>query len=220
MKVHQNVDGSVLFSSREYDIASATAITPGEVVCLTEGLVTAAAAGQSAAILGIAAEAHTGVPDALNIRANGTRIRVYDNPGLLMRCAAPQAAATGGTATTVTMTALAAFSADDFNGGFLMLVSKADGSTNTDPIGTVKRITDYAYNATGTVSTFTVASGAVAAAGDVYAIFPPIGFRKGNLTASRDGLTLTATAALALKVAGRIGGDVIMQAALHALAVS
>jgi len=217
MRVFQNLDGGPIIAFREYDIAAATAVKPGQVVCVTEGLVVPAVAAQTGAILGVAAEAHPGVADALNPRANGTRILVYDNPKTLFRCAAPIMAATGGTATTVLMTTLAAFSADDFNGGWLVLVEKAAGSTNTDAVGTVKRITDYAYNATGTVSTFTVGAGATAAAGDKYAIFPPFGFAKGNLDADIAALVLTATAALTMEVVGREGPDIVLMAKTHAL---
>lgn len=215
MKAFQKVDGSVLLSCREYDIAPATAITPGQVVSIAEGRVIAAKAAQTAAILGIAAEAHSGVVDALNPRSNGTKILVYDDPDLVSACKAPEHAATGGTATTVVIGGLAAFSADDFNGGWLKLVSKAEGSTNTDAIGTMKRIKDFAIS-DGT-GTFTVESGATAAAGDVFAIYPPVGFSKGNLDATGHALVLTATAALAIKVIGNKGGDIMLMAKKHIL---
>lgn len=215
MKAFQKVDGSVLLSCREYDIAPTTAITPGQVVSITEGRVIAAKAAQTAAILGIAAESHSGVVDALNPRSNGTKILVYDDPDLVSACKAPEHAATGGTATTVVIGGLAAFSADDFNGGWLKLVSKGEGSTNTDALGTMKRIEDFAIS-DGT-GTFTVESGAAAAAGDVFAIYPPVGFSKGNLDATGHALVLTATAALAIKVIGNKGGDIMLMAKKHIL---
>lgn len=215
MKALQKVDGGTLLSCRVYDIAPTTAIIPGQVVCITEGLVTAAKAAQTGAILGIAAEAHSGVVDALNPRSNGTEILVYDDPDLISACKAPEGVATSGTATTVVIGGLAAFSADDFNGGYLKLISKAEGSTNTDAIGTCKRIVDFAIS-DGT-GTFTVASGAIASAGDVFAIYPPVGFSKGNLSANGDALVLTATAALAIKVVGRKGDDIMLMAKKHVL---
>lgn len=217
MRIFQNVDGGPIITAREYDIAPETAVKPGQVVKIVEGLVVPGTAAQTTAIIGIAAEAHPGVEDVLNPRANGKRILVYDNPKTLFRCAAPIVAATGGTATTMTATTLAAFANDDFNGGYAMLVEKAEGSGNTDAVGSVKRITDYGYNATGTVSTFTFAAGATAAAGDKYAIFPPFGFAKGNLDAELCALTLTATAALALEVVGRADKDIVLMPKLHAL---
>ena len=218
MKVFQNADGGTNFSIREYDIAKTTKVMPGQVVQISQGLVTPAVAGQTGAVLGIAAEAHSGTPDALNIRSNGERILIYDNPGLMFRCMAPKMTATGGTATSVTANTLAAFAADDFKGGFLMLIKKGAGSGNKDPEGKVRRITGYAYNSTGTVSTFTLESGAAAGAGDEFLVFPPVGFAKGNLSVSLDSLVLTGTASLALKVVGRTGVDIIMMAGSHTLA--
>lgn len=215
MKAFQKVDGGVMLSCREYDIAPTTAITPGQVVCITEGLVTAAKAAQTTPILGIAGESHSGQVDALNPRANGNKILVYDDPDLISACKAPEGTATGGTATTVVIGGLAAFSADDFNGGYLKLISKAEGSTNTDAIGTCKRINDFAIS-DGT-GTFTVDRGATAAAGDVFAIYPPVGFAKGNLDTAGHALVLTATAALAIKVVGRKGDDIMLMAKKHVL---
>lgn len=222
MKPYQKADGQVLISAREYDIAYNTAIKVGQVVALSEGLVVAAAANITTQILGIAAENHSGTADALDPRADGTKIMVYDDPMLIFQSPVPVVAATGGSATTMTASTLGAFSNDDFNGGYIVLLEKAEGSTNTDVIGKVDRITDYAYTSSGTVSTFTKASGGTPYAGDKYAIFPPIGFRKGNLdSTTRDKLVLTATASLPIKVVGMDieRGLVNMMALLHTLGV-
>lgn len=219
MKAFQKADGGVIFSQREYDIAYNTAIKKGQLVKLSAGLVVLATATETGTILGIAAENHSGVADALDPRANGTKILVFDSPDLLMACPVPVVAATGGSATTVTASTLGAYSADDFNGGYMKLVKKAAGSTNTDPIGTVKRIEDYAYNATGTVSTFTVASGGTANAGDEYEIYPPIGLAKGALATGIDKFVLTGVSATVLRVVGRIEktSEIILMAVKHAL---
>ena len=219
MKAFQKADGQVLKSAREYDIAYNTEISAGQVVKLSEGLVVAASAGETGQVLGIAAENHKGAADGLDPRANGTKIMVYDDPALIFQCPVPVVAATGGSATTMTASTLAAFSNDDFNGGYIKLIEKAEGSTNTDPSGKIDRITDYAYTSSGTVSTFTKASGGTPYAGDKYEIYPPIGFKKGNLDSTRSKLILTATASLPLKVVGRDEalGLVNMMAHLHAL---
>ena len=201
MKGYQKIDGGVLKSAREYDIAAATAITEGQLVKLTEGLVVATVAAETSAILGIAAESHPGTADALDPRANGKKIMVWDDPDLVMQCAPPEVTAASGSATTLVVTALQAFSNDDFNGGYVKLVSKVDESTNTDAVGTIRRITDFAVTA-NTSGTLTLESGGTPNAGDVYAVFPPIGFAKGNLNASRTGVVLTASASLPIKVAG------------------
>ena len=218
---YQKIDGQVLRSAREYDIATSTEIKAGQVVALSEGLVVAAAANITTQIIGIAAENHpASSTDGLNPRSDGKKILVYDDPALVFQSPVPVVAATGGSATTMTASTLAAFSNDDFNGGYIKLIEKADGSTNTDPIGKIDRITDYAYNSTGTVSTFTKASGGTPYAGDKYEIYPPIGFKKGNLdSTSRAKLVLTATASLPIKVVGKDidRGLVNMMALLHTL---
>lgn len=224
MELFQKADGGVLKSARAYPIAYNTAIKAGQVVALTAGLVTLAAQKQTGAILGVALENHSGVADALDPRANGEEIMVCDAPDAIFRCAAPVFEATGGSATTVTTDELGAFSDDDFNGGLLILVEKDASSTNTDPIGTVKRITDYDYDTgTGsdTISTFTVATGGTAGDGDKFALLPPIGFRKGQLDTARAALNLADTASLALKVVGYDPAErkVRLMSNLHALGV-
>ena len=112
------------------------------------------------------------------------------------------------------------FAADDFNGGYVKLISKAADSTNTDLVGTVRRITDYAVTAS-TSGTFTLENGGTPNAGDVYAVFPPVGFAKGNLNAAKDGLVLSASASLPLRVVGAdVGaGKVHLMIKKHAFAV-
>ena len=201
MRFYQKLDGGVHVSAREYDIAADTAISEGQLVKLSEGKVVSAAAAETGALLGVAAEGHAGTADALDPRADGTRLLVIDDPGAVYQCAAPTVTASGGSATTLVFTAGQYFAADDFNGGYVKLLSKAENSGNTDEIGAVRAITDYAVTA-GASGTFTLASGGTPAAGDVYAVFPPAGFAKGNLSAARDGLALTASAALPLRVIG------------------
>lgn len=205
MKLYQKLDGGVLSSAREYDIATNTAIVRGQFVKLSEGKVISAVAAETGALLGVAAENHSGVADALDPRANGTKIMVYDDPSAVYQCAAPQVtAAAGGSGTTLVVTAGQYFANDDFNGGYVKLISKAANSTNTDEIGTVRAISDFAVTA-NTSGTFTIASGGTPAAGDVYAVYPPAGFAKGNLSADKDGLVLSASASLPIRV---IGADV------------
>lgn len=215
MRPYQNAAAGVTLSVREYDIAKTTVIARGQVVCLTDGLVTAAAAAQTGRILGVAAESHSGAEDALNPRENGGKLLVWDSPMMIMRCDAPVMAATGGSATTFVSTELATFADDDFNGGYIKLLEKGASSTNTDEIGAVRRITDFAAS----TKTLTVESGGTVCAGDQYTIFPPLGFAKGNLDAGMQKLVLTATAALALKVvqSDRETGEIGMLAAQHFL---
>ena len=208
MKFYQKLDGGVHVSAREYDVAADAVIAEGQLVKLSDGLVTAAAENETGVVLGVAAENHSGAADALDPRANGRKLMVIDDPAAIYQCAAPRVTAAGGSATTLEVTALKAFAADDFNGGYVKLVSKAAESTNTDEIGAVRRITDFALdNATPTKGVLTIESGGAPCAGDVYALFPPVGFAKGNLALDGCSLALTASADLPLRV---VGADVAL----------
>lgn len=189
----------------EYDIATDTAIKPGQVVVMTAGKVALAAVDVATAILGVADEAH-GTADALNLRATGLKISVMDSPSAIFETPATVLTATGGNTTTmITTSGLVAesgtntFVDNDFNGGYLKLTEKAAASTNTDPVGTIYSVSDFdAGDRTFTINT---AGGAVTA-GDKFALFPPVGFVKGNLNSTRDGFVYTAVAALPLQVTG------------------
>ena len=201
MKFYQKLDGGAHISAREYDVAADAVIVEGQAVKLSAGKVVSAAAGETGALLGVSAESHSGSADALDPRADGAKLLVVDDPDAIYQCAAPKITASGGSATTLAFTAGQYFADDDFNGGCVKLVSKAADSANTDGIGQVREITDYAVTA-GVSGTLTLAAGGTPAAGDVYAVFPPVGFAKGNLNDRRDGIVLTASAALPLRVIG------------------
>lgn len=202
MKFYQKLDGGVHMSAREYDVAYNADIKRGQLVKLSEGKAVSAAAAETGALLGVAAETHSGSADALDPRANGTKLLVIDDPDVVYQCAAPQITASGGSATTLEFTAGQYFANDDFNGGYVKLVSKGADSTNTDAVGAVRAISDYAVTAS-TKGTFTIASGGAPNSGDVYAVFPPAGFAKGNLNAARTGVVLSASASISLRVIGR-----------------
>lgn len=217
MYPNKDATGSQVTAVNEYDIAAATNVALNTVVKLSAGKVVQTAVGETGAILGTAAEIHTGAADAFNPRNNGSKIKVFDSPSQVFESVAPQLTATGGTATTIIVndaTLAAGFSNDDFNGGYAKLISKAANSTNTDPVGKVYEITDFVT----ATKTFTIpAAGGAVTAGDVFAIFPPVGFQKGNLDATFTKYDLSATAALALKTYGRdvARNKVLLEAALH-----
>lgn len=200
MDVSYNSSGSYVEPITEYDIAAATAVKLGQVVKLSAGQVVLAVAGETGAILGIAAEDHSGSAEALNPRANGTRIRIFDSPSAVLQCAAPQNTATGGSTTTFVVSGLSNLADDDLNGGVIKLVSKAAASTNPDAPGTEYPITDFTA-ATGTITVAAITGGFFA--GDICEIYPPAGFQKGNFDATISKLILTASSALPVRVAGR-----------------
>ena len=74
MRPIQNAGGEETIRAHSYPVAKATAITAGQVVQLSGGKVVPAAAAQTAAILGIAGEDHSGTEDILNPRADGDEI--------------------------------------------------------------------------------------------------------------------------------------------------
>ena len=98
MRPIQNAGGEETIRTRSYPVAKATAITAGQVVQLSGGKVVPAAAAQTAAILGIAGEEHSGTADILNPRADGDEILVCDNPGLIFECPVPTIKAASGSA--------------------------------------------------------------------------------------------------------------------------
>lgn len=198
MRITRSMDASIS-SEADYNIAAATDIKEGQIVKLTGGLVVLATAGETGAILGVAKENHTGVTDAFNVRNNGRKIRIFDSPTSVFEAPAPRATATSGSATTMAATGLATFADDDFNGGYLKLVSKTATSTNTDPIGKLYEITDF----TASTKLFTVASGQTHNVGDVYEIYAPVGFLKGNLDSTISKLVLTTNANTPFKVYGQ-----------------
>lgn len=207
--MHQvmDVSGAVLQSEREYDIASATEIAAGAFVKLEKGLVVPAVSAETGALIGIAAEAHTGAEDALNPRSNGTRIIVRDAPGAIFACPAPVVEAiSGSNASTVKFTAATGAGANAFDGGYIK-----------DKTGAVRRITTGSESS-GTV-TLTVESGDTVAVGDKIVVYPPVGCTK--LAVGDDGTTMviTKSGATSIKVVGRdeVTDEIWVMAVKHTL---
>lgn len=127
MRPIQNAGGEETICTRSYPVAKATAITAGQVVQLSGGKVVPAAAVQTAAILGIAGEDHSGTADILNPRADGDEILVCDNPGLIFECPVPTIRAASGSAATLVPASgdIAAGAADDaYNAAVLVLKAR------------------------------------------------------------------------------------------------
>lgn len=214
MKVVNDKSGSQIESINRYAIGTTTDIKEGQVVKLSANLVVAAAADETGAILGVAKENHPGTADTLNIRGNGKEILVSDSPTAVLESPAPKLTASGGSTTTIVASTLASLADDDFNGGFAKLVSKVSTSTNTDPVGTVYTISDFVAG----TKTFTInTAGGAVTSGDIFEIYPPVGFAKGNFDSGITKLILTATAALPVKIVdyNTDKGTVYHMASLH-----
>ncbi len=222
MRPIQNAGGHVGLTARNYPIATNAAIAAGQVVKLSGGLVTAASAAETGALLGVAAENHPGTADTLDPRANGAEILVYDSPELIFECPAPVITAASGSATTIVPASgdVDSTSADDaFNGSILVLVAKAAASTNTDPVGKHITVSDYAKS--GTV--ITKASGGTPSAGDKYEVYPTLGAAVGGVgsldSSTRSKLVVSAKGATSLRVVGHDFDRHMLRcmAALHTL---
>ena len=199
-RVSYNASGSAITGQKEYDIATGTVVQEGAFVKLTAGKVVAAVVADTGTLLGVAAERHSGAADALNLRSNGLKIKVNDSPDAVFETTPPRATATSGSTTTMAATGLAAFADSDFIGGYIKLVSKVAASTNTDAIGTVYPVTGS--TAATKLFTFTQTAGGAVTAGDIFEIYPPIGFAKGNLDATFSKYDLTATASISVRTSG------------------
>jgi hypothetical protein len=180
-------------SIHEYDIAAGTVITKGQVVKLTNSLVVAAGAvAATYLVLGVAAEAHTGVADTQNPRANGTRIKVYDSPTAVFKCK-PNTVITNTGASTTTFTdaaTLSAIGASKFVGGYVKIKT---GSA-------VPQSKTYRITASAVSGVLTAAFTEGLVTGDTAVLFPPVLGNDWNLTATYDNLDLNSTGATALQV--------------------
>lgn len=216
MHAFQNAGGHVLLSARPYPIESDTAIMAGSVVKLVGGLVVQAAAAETGAILGIAAETHTGKEDMLDIRNNGEEILVFDNPELIFESGAPELTAESGTETTLVFSDVAAgVAAAAMVTGVVQLKSRVDGGGNKDVPGQCRKISAYADK------TATVSSGGAAADGDVYYVYPAIGSVVGAMDEEAARLVLTATGQTKIRVVGHdpIRHKLRLMAVEHSLGV-
>lgn len=193
-----DLTGSQVRQAREYPIAVNTVIQSGQAVVITNGLVVAASATQAAPILGIAAESHLGVADAFNNRSNGKTIKIYDSPTQIYTCRAPEYAASAGTVNTLTCAA----KSDTLKGGLVKLVDKESTSTNTDPLGTVYNI--ILSNTSGVITTDRMSTTPIAT-GDIFEIYPPVGYNQCKLTSGQSGISLDAVCdGSPVTVAGRV----------------
>lgn len=126
-------------------------------------------------IAGVTAASHNAVNSTLSPWEVATEIRMYSSPGAVFAAPCPTVTAAAGSTNAVINAAgtLGAFADNAFIGGWAQLKTlDATNGTCTDPIGTKKFITDSANSTTLINAAFTNA----AAVGDVFYIYPPVGF--------------------------------------------
>lgn len=155
---------------KEFEVIADKEINEGQVVCVKDGVIDGTV--KDGVVLGVCAETHTGKSDILNRRANGNRLRVNITPDAVYAAKAKKITAALGCSATAIKCSDSTFSAS-VKSGSLVLCEKASGSTNTDEIGAIRKISATAVSS-GTV-TFTVDEGAVACEGDVYEFYPELG---------------------------------------------
>lgn len=193
-----DLTGSQVRQAREYPISESTVIQNGQAVVLIDGKVYPATAA-SDVLLGVAAENHLGVPDAMNTRSNGRLIKVYDSPTQIYVCKTPEYTAQSGDTASFTCAAKTA----GLKNGFVKLVDKEPDSTNTDALGMVYEITGS--TSAGVVTLNRGAENGRIGAGDVFEVYPPVGYKLGKLNSRLCGVTLDSEAAnSALAVVGHI----------------
>jgi hypothetical protein len=178
---------------KEFPIAATTAIEKGEVVKIVAGKVVAIGdTDQDDPYLGVAAEPHDGSTDG---RQSGIVIKVYCSPTAVFKCK-PGIVSTADSGSKTTwvdgeLVAGAGFADDDFNGGYIKILT----ATNLKP--KVIEVTDFAV-ATGTC---TVADqGVVVAADDTALLFPPVGSIGWDLNSDGTNVNLKAKGGESLRI--------------------
>ena len=120
----------------DYELTPAEAFVRGDMVALSAGKLTKAAAGTVADIIGVMAESITAAENPTGTTVYG---QVYDHPDNVYRCTFADhrdAAATGGTTSTLLDSALSTSSNDVWNGA-LMYVYEGPAA------GSIRTVKDY-----------------------------------------------------------------------------
>lgn len=168
MKFSFNTTGANQPVIREFDIDNDLCVNQGEVVCIKDSKITTQTKGTLS--LGVCAETHTGQKDLLNTRANGNKVRVIVGSDSAYEAKSPMLSASLGTSTTLVCEAKGLCASVM---GTVKLIRKADGSQNTDSIGTERRILSVAIS--DNTATITLEEGGVISTGDEYVLIPDIG---------------------------------------------
>ena len=173
MKFLYGLYGANIPVIREFEINNKAKIEAGMIVrCSADGSnISPDATGYC---VGVAAEDHSGEKDILNARADGTKVRIDVTGGGVYSVPAPRfTASLDGTAASIICSAESVNS--NIAGSRLMLVAKGENSTNTDSVGTMRKIIEV-VSGTDNV-TIKIESGGVSCKGDVYALIPNCGYK-------------------------------------------
>ena len=175
MKFLYGLGGANVPVIKEFELSNPNeAIGAGEALkCTNRGLVGKNVDGK---YIGVAAEDHSGKEDILNPRANGNKIRiditkdaVYSVPMMKLTAVAD--------GSPITFVCEGGFITGNHTTFSLMLISKGEGSTNTDAVGSIRKI-DY-VNTSSSNYVYEIETGSTPCIGDVYALVPYVGFKGG-----------------------------------------
>lgn len=195
MDYYMNSAGISTACIREYETDCTENLKKGTVLTLSEGK--AKKYDGTGAVLGVLSADYYAEKDEL-IPASGTkRMKVIVSASGIFR-AEPQTTtlSAAGTETTITPAGVTLPStANALKGGYVKLIAKAEGSSNTDHVGCVRKIT------ASTSTLLTIENGGKAGVGDVYAILPPAGFDCIKLNGASDNFEICASSANVAKVA-------------------
>lgn len=161
----------------EFPVYSNRVIHKGDPVALDKSY---AYKSYDTGFIGIAAEDHSGVADDMNPRSNGTSIKIMCSNDAVYELSSPIYTVTETYSSPCTETLIEAegpFTYDN-NESYLVLIKKGEGSTNTDPIGKLRRVSAVIDSGFNDIYDFTVATGGVACVGDQYALIPMISCKK------------------------------------------
>lgn len=189
MDYYMNSTGSASLCIKEFEVQTDCDLKKGTVLVLSEGKATVAT-DSATEILGVLAEDYKVESDEFNYRNGSGLVRVIVSPGAIYREDAIEAPLTeAGTDTSITISGLTMPSAQNaFRGGYVKLVSKDASSTNSDEVGSTRKITASSGNV------LTLENGGKACIGDVYAILPPASFSHLALCDGATGYTFAAEA--------------------------
>ena len=211
MKFLYGLGGANVPVIKEFELSNpAEAIEAGQALkCTSRGLVGKNVDGK---YIGVAAEDHSGKEDILNPRANGNKIRVditkdavYSVPMMKLTAVA--------NGSPITFVCPGGYVTGNHLVFSLMLISKGEGSTNTDAVGTIRKIDNV--TSSGSNYVYEIETGGTTCEGDVYAVVPYVGFI-GGVDNSYKGMDFCSDTGTELTVVGVNKTDATVEARFKA----
>lgn len=168
MEFYMNSNGNTVPNIKKFRTSETEPIKKGTLMMAKEGELIRSDGTFTA--VGILAEDYDPNPNELNAHAGDGFVRVIISPNAVYRILPfRMTLAENGTSTTMTWPGTAPTSNNAFKNGYFRLVEKGEKSSNTDPIGTIRHVTESVG------PDITLEEGGIASAGDVFDVFMPIG---------------------------------------------